>query len=152
MHFRMVGPATGQTYLMSADVKLGGPTIFIVISRAEEWPFVIENDSDHNFTVYQTVRVSAKSDIPHILTTSSQDLDHPDGPAGARALPTYTVATKSTLDYAWDYPSSREKKLVLNVNGSRRIVDPLEIGDLVPFKFSVILFTILISGSTEFDG
>jgi vacuolar protein sorting-associated protein 13A/C len=53
----MVGSSTGQVHLMSADVKLGGSTIFVVISRAEEWPFVIENDSDHAFAVYQIVRV-----------------------------------------------------------------------------------------------
>ena len=40
---------------MSADIKLGGPTIFVVVSRATEWPFVIENDSDHTFTIHQMV-------------------------------------------------------------------------------------------------
>lgn len=45
-------------HLMHADVKLGGSTVFVVISRASEgWPFVIENDSDYAFTLYQTVRL-----------------------------------------------------------------------------------------------
>lgn len=40
--------------------------------------------------------------------------------------------------YAWDYPAAREKKLVLTINGSRRVIDVMEIGDLVPFKFNVL--------------
>ena len=53
-------------------------------------------------------------------------------------MATYKVPSKSTLEYAWDFPAGRNKKLVLNtVDGARRILDILEIGDLVPFKFAV---------------
>ena len=57
IHFRMKVPGDDNTeHLMRADVKLGGSTVFVVISRASEgWPFVIENDSDYAFTLYQTV-------------------------------------------------------------------------------------------------
>ena len=61
MHFRLTEPTNGDVRLMSADIKLGGPTIFVVISRAQEWPFVIENDSDYTFSVYQTVRALSYS-------------------------------------------------------------------------------------------
>ena len=41
-----------------AEVKLGGSTIFVVLSHAEDdWPFAVENDSDHAFTFYQTVNL-----------------------------------------------------------------------------------------------
>lgn len=43
----------------------------------------------------------------------------------------------ATLDYAWDSPAARDKRLVLTVNGSRREVDIMEIGDLVPFRSAV---------------
>ena len=43
----------------------------------------------------------------------------------------------ATLDYSWDYPAARDKRLVLTVNGSRREVDIMEIGDLVPFRSAV---------------
>ena len=67
-----------------------------------------------------------------------QDLDRPEGAASGRTTPTYKVASKSTLEYAWDFPAGRNKKLVLNtVDGARRVLDILEIGDLVPFKFAV---------------
>jgi vacuolar protein sorting-associated protein 13A/C len=41
------------------------------------------------------------------------------------------------MNYAWDQPAAREKKIQLNVNGARRNVDIMEIGDLIPFKFAV---------------
>ncbi|KIP11945.1 hypothetical protein PHLGIDRAFT_21259 [Phlebiopsis gigantea 11061_1 CR5-6] len=119
IHFRMIEPATKKVHLTAVDIKLGDSTIFIVISRATEWPFVIENDSDHTFTMFQT------------------DLDRLEGAANGRTTPTYKVASKSTLEYAWDFPAGRNKKLVLNtVDGARRVLDILEIGDLVPFKFA----------------
>ncbi|THH01814.1 hypothetical protein EW026_g979 [Hermanssonia centrifuga] len=109
---------SSEVHLICADVKLAGSTIFIVISRAEEsWPYAIENDSDYSFTFYQS------------------DWDHPDTADSGRTVPTYRVANKSRTDYAWDYPASRGKKLILSINGSRRAIDVMEIGDLVPFKF-----------------
>jgi vacuolar protein sorting-associated protein 13A/C len=41
------------------------------------------------------------------------------------------------MPYAWDYPAAKEKKMLLVINGTRRTVDIKEIGDLVPFKFTV---------------
>lgn len=58
-------------------------------------------------------------------------------------MPTYKLAAHAKLEYAWDFPASRGKKLVLDVLGARRALDILEIGDLVPFKFSVRL---IVSG------
>lgn len=51
--------------------------------------------------------------------------------------PTYRLPERTAIPYAWDFPAAREKKLLLAINGSRRPVDILEIGDLVPFKFQV---------------
>ncbi|KAI0094888.1 vacuolar protein sorting-associated protein 13 [Irpex rosettiformis] len=118
VHFHLRNPRSNQTRLLRADIKLGGSTIFIVISNADSYPFVIENESDFGFTIYQS------------------DADHPDGPAINRSVPTYEVKQKSTIDYVWDHPASREKKLILNMSGARRAVDIMEIGDLIPFRFS----------------
>lgn len=58
MHFRLgVAGNHDEVRLMRADVKLGGATIFVVISdETEGWPFTIENESDFAFVLYQTVR------------------------------------------------------------------------------------------------
>ena len=41
------------------------------------------------------------------------------------------------MDYAWDYPAARNKKIILRVNDFRRPIDVMEIGDLVPFRIAV---------------
>lgn len=56
VHFRLKNPADDEVHLMAADIRLGGSTIFVIISQAEDaWPFTIENDSDYPFTFYQSV-------------------------------------------------------------------------------------------------
>lgn len=50
---------------------------------------------------------------------------------------TYSLYPQATMTYAWDFPAAKEKKIILSVNGSRRVVDIMEIGDLIPFKFNV---------------
>ena len=55
-------------------------------------------------------------------------------------VPTYTVASNSTTDYAWDFPAARDKKIVLRQVDYRRVIDVMEIGDLIPFKFPVRVF------------
>lgn len=49
------------------------------------------------------------------------------------------------MPYAWDYPAARDKKIVLIIGSSRRVVDIMEIGDLIPFKFSVNLILLVVS-------
>uniref|UniRef100_A0A5K1JWH3 CHIP6 n=1 Tax=Ganoderma boninense TaxID=34458 RepID=A0A5K1JWH3_9APHY len=136
VHFRLPTSENGQqSRLMRADVKIEGPTIFVFLNEATEgWPFRIENDSDLPFTLYQTdqSRLSA-------------------GP-GAKPPPSYNVAPMATVDYAWDYPAARGKRLVLTVNGSRREVDIMEIGDLVPFRSATDRGTRIVSLDVRADG
>ena len=140
VHFRVKNPIDGQVHLMTADIKLGGSTIFIVLSRAgDAWPFSIENDSDYNFTFYQTVGPTV-SGILEITLNHVQDSDHPDASDTNRTGTAYHVESKKTVNYAWDFPAARDKRILLRVNDSRRAIDLMEIGDLVPFKFAVCAF------------
>ena len=42
--------------LVCADVKIGGSTIFVSFSPADQkWPFTFENKSGQKVTIYQTV-------------------------------------------------------------------------------------------------
>lgn len=54
-------------------------------------------------------------------------------------IPRYKLAPHSIAQYAWDQPAAKEKKLMLVVNDARRVVDIMEIGVLVPFRFQVRL-------------
>ncbi|KAF7347835.1 hypothetical protein MVEN_01541000 [Mycena venus] len=121
VHLRLRYPGREQepVQLIRGDVKIDGPTIFISFSRATEtWPFMIENDSDY------TVAISQK------------DSSFEEEGASKKMNVQYTVNSRTSLPYAWDYPAAREKKILLSINGFRRVIDVMEIGDLVPFKFN----------------
>ncbi|CAL1695807.1 unnamed protein product [Somion occarium] len=136
VHFRMRMPSDDTTdHLMRADVKLGGSSIFVVIARATEgWPFTIENDSDYTFTLHQT------------------DAEHPDAGPAAESVRKYTLSKRSSMGYAWDYPAGRDKRIILSVNHSKRAIDIMEIGDLVPFRFSQREGTRTVSLDIRADG
>ena len=64
VHFRLKHPVDESIHLIAVDVKLGGSTIFVVISRADDaWPFTIENESDYTFSFYQTVGCPTLYDV-----------------------------------------------------------------------------------------
>jgi vacuolar protein sorting-associated protein 13A/C len=118
VHFRLRRPGERvTTHLIRADIKMDGATIFVSLNLADDgWPFLIENDSHYTVTLCQI-------DATHANAES------------AKMYPTYRLPERTAIPYAWDFPAAREKKLLLAINGSRRAVDILEIGDLVPFKF-----------------
>ncbi|KAI0756975.1 vacuolar protein sorting-associated protein 13 [Daedaleopsis nitida] len=136
VHFRLAASDNSQQQrLMRADIKIDGPTIFVFLDEAKEgWPFTIENDSDYTFQFYQS--------------------DESRANAGPNAKPplTYTVERKSKLDYAWDTPAARDKRIVLSFHKSRREVDIMEIGDLVPFRFATEHGTRIVSLDVRVDG
>lgn len=104
--------------LVKADVQIDGSTIFITYGLAADgWPFMIENLSDFPLTLCQqdARRDPASQDRPRM----------------------YTLEPHTSRPYAWDYPAARDKKIQLIIGSSRRVVDIMEIGDLMPFKFIV---------------
>ncbi|KAF5390329.1 hypothetical protein D9757_002946 [Collybiopsis confluens] len=121
VHFRLKVPGSDQIRLIRVDVKIDGSTIFVYLSSASNnWPFVIENRSDCTFTLLQT-------DAKRNEQAPSSPLAKPPG--------VYTALPHTQLSYAWDQPAARDKKISLCVGESRRTIDLMEIGDLIPFKF-----------------
>ncbi|KAF8898743.1 hypothetical protein BD779DRAFT_1795358 [Infundibulicybe gibba] len=113
VHFRLRVPENSEPSLIHADVKIEASTIFISFAIGTEgWPFVIENQSDHTITICQ------------------KDINRDE-----QANPLYKLEAHKDMSYAWDYPAARDKKLSLTINRARRVVDIMEIGNLVPFKF-----------------
>lgn len=139
VHFRLpTSENSHQVHLMRADVKIDGPTIFVYLDEATEgWPFKIENDSDYSFSLSQTVSNLVHHFQYFRISDASQDQSRANAGPTAKPMPTYTVPQKSSLDYAWDSPAARDKRILLSIHGSRREVDIMEIGDLVPFRFAV---------------
>ncbi|KAF9652010.1 vacuolar protein sorting-associated protein 13 [Thelephora ganbajun] len=123
--------------LVRVDIKIDASTFFIYLHDAgDHWPFKIENESDY------------------VVDFSQMDSAHSEtNPVGHRkANPSYTLVPKSAIDYAWDYPAAREKKILLMINGWRRPVDILEIGNLMPFRFGDRSGTRAVSLDVRADG
>ncbi|KAJ3917835.1 vacuolar protein sorting-associated protein 13 [Lentinula edodes] len=120
VHLRLKAPGDNpdQIRLIRVDVKIDGSTIFVHFSSAAGWPFIIENGSDYTFSL------------------SQKDASREDQNLLSKSPTTYTVKPHTNFSYAWDQPAARDKKICLSINGSRRTVDPLEIGDLIPFRFT----------------
>lgn len=137
MHFRLRSLKDQVDHLIRTDIKIDGSTIFVFFALATEgWPFTIENDSDYTVSLRQTVsgNESAKRYISdHVHQTAKRN----DGDPPPKANAQYTLKPRAHLDYAWDQPSARDKSIELCINDGRRVVDIMEIGDLVPFRFHV---------------
>lgn len=116
---------------------MDGATIFVSFSLSDDsWPFLIENDSYYAVSFCQTVgfRTAIQSDCGGLIV--AQDITHTNVDS-SKPYPSYRLPERTSCPYAWDFPAAKQKELLLTINGSRRPVDIMEIGDLVPFKFQV---------------
>ncbi|KAG6911962.1 hypothetical protein DXG01_000210 [Tephrocybe rancida] len=136
VYFRLRAPndKPNDTRLIRSDVRIDGSTIFVSFSASVEWPFLIENDSDY------------------IVNLCQQDPDHEEKLSSVKTYPAYTIGRRSTIPYAWDYPAAKDKKIILTINDSRRVIDIMEIGDLMPFKFNHNQRTKVVSLDVRADG
>ncbi|KXN90021.1 Vacuolar protein sorting-associated protein 13 [Leucoagaricus sp. SymC.cos] len=117
LRLKRPGSGSHDFVLVQIDVRIESSTIFVIVSPAYKgWPFEVENYSDYTISV-------------------SQKLSE-EQPAAKWGDVVYTLQARTTMEYAWDSPASRDKKLLLNIKDSSRIVDIMEIGNLVPFKFT----------------
>ncbi|KAF8591826.1 vacuolar protein sorting-associated protein 13 [Ramaria rubella] len=121
VHFRLFPPGeeTREPHLIRADVALDGATVHVTLNaETGPWPFIIDNNSDYDVSFCQVddYRMGPKPDASDLYVV-------------------HRANKHSSIGYAWDCPSAREKQILLNINGRDRRIDILEIGSLVPFKF-----------------
>ncbi|KAF8168100.1 vacuolar protein sorting-associated protein 13 [Crassisporium funariophilum] len=135
VHLRLCRSGGDKQFdLVRADVRIEGPTIFIFLSLATEgWPFVIENGSDYPVEFCQ------------------QDAGRGQQPQDKSSID-YSVKPHSAVQYAWDYPAARDKKILLKIGSARRVIDIMEIGNLIPFKFNDRQRTRVVSLDVRADG
>ncbi|GAA6006460.1 hypothetical protein JCM10207_004941 [Rhodosporidiobolus poonsookiae] len=132
-------PTTGgDEQLARVDAVLEGPCIFIRIDHEQSaWPFLLRNDSDYPIEFEQAE--------PEGLM--------PDAKRQRRKR--YQLRPNSKLPYAWDLPADDNRQFRIFAGGKERIVNPLEIGALVPFRFSyeghtrVVSIDVRAEGSTQ---
>ncbi|KDR84988.1 hypothetical protein GALMADRAFT_233521 [Galerina marginata CBS 339.88] len=133
VHFRLGRPGEHAGHdLVRADIRIDSSTIFIFLSiTTGDWPFMIENDSDYTVVFCQ------------------QDSD---GDQQSREPIRYSLNPHNAMPYAWDYPAARDKKILLATGTARRVVDIMEIGDLIPFRFNDHQRTRAVSLDVRADG
>lgn len=57
----------------------------------------------------------------------------------------YKLEAHSTAGYAWDLPAAIDKRVKISIGGRTREVDIMEMGNLLPFKFSVSLLEMCVT-------
>ncbi|ORY90221.1 hypothetical protein BCR35DRAFT_261800 [Leucosporidium creatinivorum] len=116
-----VQESADQERLVKIDAVLEGPTIFIRLDPEDgAWPFLLRNDSDYPITFSQAV----SADLPEGTPAEAE-----------KRRKQYKVAAHTKLPYAWDIPADNNKQLQIVVGGKERIINVLEIGAQIPFRF-----------------
>ena len=117
----------GTHLLLKLEVALDQATIYVRIKNGEKlWPYSIRNFSDTDFIFYQ--RDPSIVDEYYDIEPEEEKYQNEYSPLY------YKVPAKSVMPYAWDYPTARQKKIVLLVRGRKREIQLAEIGTQKPMR------------------
>ncbi|KAE8146951.1 hypothetical protein BDV25DRAFT_161484 [Aspergillus avenaceus] len=106
--------------LIKVDTIMENATLFLHFNfETRNWPYSMRNESDMEFIFYQA--------NPNV------EEDEEDRTHGWRPI-RYRLPARSIMPYAWDYPATKNKSLVLTCNGKERHVKLAEIGNLIPMR------------------
>ncbi|KAI4230658.1 MAG: hypothetical protein LQ349_006118, partial [Xanthoria aureola] len=118
VHVKLAKAGQRQT-LVRVEVIMEAATIFLHLSvETKHWPYSMRNESDTEFMFYQV----------------NPNLAEDEDDSSAWKPIRYRLPARSIMPYAWDYPASKNKELVLTANGKDRRIKLAEIGNLVPMK------------------
>ncbi|GAM87826.1 hypothetical protein ANO11243_058540 [Dothideomycetidae sp. 11243] len=107
--------------LIRVEILLEQATIFLHVSmETKHWPFSMRNESDTEILFWQA--------------NPNLDDDGDGDTAGWKPI-RYRLPPRSIMPYAWDYPATRNKNLVLSAFKKERYVKLQEIGNLIPMRF-----------------
>ena len=106
--------------LIRVEILTEGAMIFLHLSmETKHWPFSIRNESSQEFLFWQA--------NPNV------DEDEEDRSSGWKPI-RYRLPTRSIMPYAWDFPATKNKSLILSGGGKERHVKLAEIGNLIPMR------------------
>ncbi|KAJ5482720.1 hypothetical protein N7539_006166 [Penicillium diatomitis] len=112
--------ANQRQKLIKIDVIIEDATIFLHLSvETRNWPYSMRNESDLEFIFFQA-------------NPNAED-DEVDRSSGWRPI-RYRLPPRSIMPYAWDYPATKNKSLVLTCQGKERHIRIAEIGNLIPMR------------------
>ncbi|KAJ5640466.1 hypothetical protein N7528_000091 [Penicillium herquei] len=120
VHIKLSKAANQRQKLIKVDVILEGATLFLHLNfESRNWPFSMRNESDVEFIFFQA--------------NPNLDDDEEDHSSGWRPI-RYRLPPRSIMPYAWDYPATKNKSLVLTSQGKERHIKLAEIGNLIPMR------------------
>lgn len=112
--------------LLKIDILLENATLFIVVKDGKNhWPYSIRNFSDYEFIFYQR----DPSLIDDLYDEKNEDYE-----ALTYKPLYYRIPPMSVMPYAWDYPSAKQKKLIITSKNRNREIDLGAIGNLKPMR------------------
>ncbi|KAL9595366.1 MAG: hypothetical protein Q9219_006492 [cf. Caloplaca sp. 3 TL-2023] len=119
VHVKLAKAGQRQT-LIRVEVIMEAATIFLHLSvETKHWPYSMRNESDMEFMFYQV----------------NPNLGEDEDERGSHWKPIrYRLPARSIMPYAWDYPASKNKELIITTNGKDRRIKLAEIGNLIPMK------------------
>ncbi|KAL8703518.1 MAG: hypothetical protein Q9201_003303 [Fulgogasparrea decipioides] len=119
VHVKLAKAGQRQS-LIRVEIIMEAATIFLHLSiETKHWPYSMRNESDMEFMFYQV----------------NPNLGEDEDERGTGWKPIrYRLPARSIMPYAWDYPASKNKELVVTANGRDRRIKLAEIGNLVPMK------------------
>ena len=117
-----IAKAGERQKLIRVEILMENAMIYLHLSlESKHWPFSMRNESDQEFLFWQA--------NPNV------DEDEEDRTSGWKPV-RYRLPPRSIMPYAWDYPASKNKNLILSANGKERHVKLAEIGNLVPMRIT----------------
>ncbi|KAF2858296.1 hypothetical protein K470DRAFT_221567 [Piedraia hortae CBS 480.64] len=117
-----VAKAGQSQKLIRVEILVEQATIFLHLSlETKHWPFSMRNESAEEIIFWQA--------NPNV------DEDEDDRSTGWKPL-RYRLPPRSIMPYAWDYPASKNKNLVISTNDKVRHVKLAEIGQQIPWRIS----------------
>lgn len=126
-----------RTYLMRVETHLDGSSIFIFISReTEPWPIKLRNETNIPFTFKQSASSNPMLQDIYWSDTFQQSVE--DG-GDAQTYVSRDLKPHTDVDYTWDWPVSRNKRLLLYRGQTMvpRPIDVMAIGVQPPLKIQV---------------
>ncbi|RCH94872.1 hypothetical protein CU097_000818, partial [Rhizopus azygosporus] len=110
-------------YLVRVSVEIRDSTIFATFNEDDEWPYYIVNDSSVDLEF-------AQEDID----PSDYNLKGKQKEAIAKPR-TFHLSPGEQLEYSWDIPIAREKRIELRVGDRRRHINFEAVGSQIPFRY-----------------
>ncbi|KAF7728851.1 hypothetical protein EC973_005477 [Apophysomyces ossiformis] len=122
-HVKLDKGDSSRPLLVKVTVLLQNSSIFIFMDEAEVWPYRIVNNSTVEVKLFQEDNVREEYSLE-------------DKQKAALSKPKiFLINPGTSLDYSWDMPVTKEKRLIIEVFGRKRTINMQAIGTQLPFRY-----------------